>query len=425
MSRRTTNSTRRLAGGGSSLFGFSHSKSAISPLLSVVLVFLGAIFFIGYFYKDSGVTLRRAVSRVEVDYLSSKYLNKTLPELARVSSNGLVIFTVTHVMVAKFRSATIAIYSSLFLYQLPVVVDVHLGYKIPIIAVFNLDSPSKSAYKSGIDGVSRCFNDDRVKFLALVTSGKGRVVVVLVSEEEFKPVKTYLKKEEGLENAEFLYYASDADYKLEQLSFSINVVHLKVISEFDSGDMNVFENVLMFRRIFCLFVVPAILSYWLRFFSDLMEMEEELVDAKHLNVGIFCSEIPWYGSPHTKGKKGYHTLADRVALIAPTSHEIPFLGDPSPSSVAADNFPLRSRSAGLVLHSHIRSSLAGSMLSASTVPFGRVIHSASLRPGELAPDPSAAAADLAGGAAADPAGRRVHLLLLQVFKPIKKTWKAS
>ncbi|KAK1370742.1 hypothetical protein POM88_036834 [Heracleum sosnowskyi] len=28
-----------------------------------------------------------------VDYLSSKYLNKTLPELARVSSDGLVIFT--------------------------------------------------------------------------------------------------------------------------------------------------------------------------------------------------------------------------------------------------------------------------------------------------------------------------------------------
>ncbi|KAK1358303.1 hypothetical protein POM88_051559 [Heracleum sosnowskyi] len=93
---------------------------------------------------------------------------------------------------------------------------------------------------------------------------------------------------------------------------------------------------------------------------------------------------------HTKGKKGYHTLADRVA---PTSHEIPFLGDPGPSSVvaaAADNFPR-----------------PGSMLSASasTVPFGRVIDSAPLCPGELAPalpgqlgtdaaDPSAAA-DLA------------------------------
>ncbi|KAK1358304.1 hypothetical protein POM88_051560 [Heracleum sosnowskyi] len=120
---------------------------------------------------------------------------------------------------------------------------------------------------------------------------------------------------------------------------------------------------------------------------------------------------------HTKGKKGYHTLVDRVALIAPTSHEIPFLGDPGPSSVAAaaaDNFPRRSLSAGLVLptadmvsgqlHSHIRSCSAGSMLSASasTVPFGRVIDSAPLRPGELAPalpgqlgtdaaDPSAAA----------------------------------
>ncbi|KAK4390344.1 putative pectin methylesterase CGR2 [Sesamum angolense] len=30
-----------------------------------------------------------------LDYLSPKYLNRTIPELARISSDGLVIFTVT------------------------------------------------------------------------------------------------------------------------------------------------------------------------------------------------------------------------------------------------------------------------------------------------------------------------------------------
>ncbi|WOG92989.1 hypothetical protein DCAR_0312268 [Daucus carota subsp. sativus] len=179
MSRRPTNTTRRLTNNGSSLFGaFSNSKSQISPLLSVVLVFLGAIFFIGYFYKGSGdftctYDVQRAIPSLKkaygesmrkvlhvgpdtcsvvskllkdeeieawgvepydiedadlnckrlvhrgivrvanikfplpyraksfslvivsdaVDYLSSNYLNKTLPELARVSSDGLVIFT--------------------------------------------------------------------------------------------------------------------------------------------------------------------------------------------------------------------------------------------------------------------------------------------------------------------------------------------
>lgn len=60
---------------------------------------------------------------------------------------------------------------------------------------------------------------EKVKLLVVVTSVKVKVVVVLVSEEEFKPVKTYLKREEGLENVEFLYYASDADYKLGLFPF--------------------------------------------------------------------------------------------------------------------------------------------------------------------------------------------------------------
>ncbi|KAM7516414.1 hypothetical protein LguiA_005997 [Lonicera macranthoides] len=190
MSRRQGNSTRRTAGSGS-FGGLFHPKPR-SPLLSTVLVILGAILFIGYFYRGSGIfgghtevvskiegeitctlevqraipilkkaygdnmhkvlhvgpdtcsvvskllkeeeteawgvepydiedadascksLVRKGIVRVAdikfplpyraksfslvivsdaLDYLSPRYLNKTLPDLARVSADGIVIFT--------------------------------------------------------------------------------------------------------------------------------------------------------------------------------------------------------------------------------------------------------------------------------------------------------------------------------------------
>lgn len=192
MSRRPVNPARRLVDSGNiSLGGSSQSKSRSSPLLSIGLLLLGAIFFFVYSYSTSGWTrgvdvvskfegavsctlelqqalpiLRKAygdnmrkvlhvgpdtcsvVSKLledkdteawgvepydiddadnqcqklvwkgivrvadikfplpyraksfslvivsdALDYLSPRYLNRTLPELARVASEGLVIFT--------------------------------------------------------------------------------------------------------------------------------------------------------------------------------------------------------------------------------------------------------------------------------------------------------------------------------------------
>lgn len=42
-------------------------------------------------YRENSFSL--VIVSDAVDYLSPKYLNKTLPDLARVSSDGLVIFT--------------------------------------------------------------------------------------------------------------------------------------------------------------------------------------------------------------------------------------------------------------------------------------------------------------------------------------------
>lgn len=190
MSRKPSIFGRRVAGGGG-LWGLFHPKSRLSPLISIVLVFLGLILVISYLFQDSGSSgsskqsvtgidgdtctaevqralpilkkaygenmqrllhvgpdtcsvvsellkdeeievwgvepyelddmghncknlVKRGIVRVAdikfplpyrensfslvivsdaVDYLSQKSLNKTLPELARVSSDGLVIFT--------------------------------------------------------------------------------------------------------------------------------------------------------------------------------------------------------------------------------------------------------------------------------------------------------------------------------------------
>ncbi|KAL1310363.1 hypothetical protein AAHE18_17G242300 [Arachis hypogaea] len=142
MSRRPVNPSR-----GSGLFSSSKSKS--SPVLSVGLIVLGGLFLVFYLHKGSGGSgsrlesvnrveeeeteawgvepydiedadsnckglIRRGIVRVAdikfplpyrpksfslvivsdaLDFLSPRYLNKTLPDLARVSGDGIAIFT--------------------------------------------------------------------------------------------------------------------------------------------------------------------------------------------------------------------------------------------------------------------------------------------------------------------------------------------
>ncbi|RWV82451.1 hypothetical protein GW17_00056050 [Ensete ventricosum] len=146
--RRAVNQSRRLPDSGSiPLVSSLHPKSRNTPLLSVGLVILGAFLLVGYSYSSSGPDTCAVVSTLlkeddteawgvepydledadssckrlvrkgvvrsadikfslpyrpksfsvvivsdALDYLSPKYLNKTLPDLARVSSDGLVIF---------------------------------------------------------------------------------------------------------------------------------------------------------------------------------------------------------------------------------------------------------------------------------------------------------------------------------------------
>ncbi|KAL0356961.1 UNVERIFIED_CONTAM: putative pectin methylesterase CGR3 [Sesamum calycinum] len=140
MSRRP-NTSRRFADSGSIPFvGALHPKSRPSPLLSVGLVVVGALLIVGYLYHGSGgrssniaalnrldepyelddadgncrSLVHKGIVRVAdikfplpykaksfslvivsdaVDYLSPRYLNKTVPELARVASDGLVILS--------------------------------------------------------------------------------------------------------------------------------------------------------------------------------------------------------------------------------------------------------------------------------------------------------------------------------------------
>ncbi|KAK6130564.1 hypothetical protein DH2020_035710 [Rehmannia glutinosa] len=120
--RRPINPSRRVSESGSAPFSSSfHSRSRSSPYLSVALIVLEDSEAFGvepYDIEDADRTCKRLVHRGLVrvadikfplpyraksfsvvivsdalDYLSPKYLNRTLPELARVSSDGLVIFT--------------------------------------------------------------------------------------------------------------------------------------------------------------------------------------------------------------------------------------------------------------------------------------------------------------------------------------------
>ncbi|PKI31682.1 hypothetical protein CRG98_047927 [Punica granatum] len=95
MVSRQVGSSRRLVDRGIPFAGSLHSKSRSSPLLSVVLVLLVTShadikFPLPHRPKSSSLVI---VSDA-LDYLSLKYLSRTLPDLARVSADSIVIFTV-------------------------------------------------------------------------------------------------------------------------------------------------------------------------------------------------------------------------------------------------------------------------------------------------------------------------------------------
>ncbi|KAE8715622.1 Chaperone DnaJ-domain superfamily protein isoform 1 [Hibiscus syriacus] len=79
MSRRPVNPSRPYgdAGGGAALFSLSKPRSP--PFVAIFLTVLGVLIIVAYFHSGSGSALKNLVSRVE-DYLSPRYLNKTLPD---------------------------------------------------------------------------------------------------------------------------------------------------------------------------------------------------------------------------------------------------------------------------------------------------------------------------------------------------------
>lgn len=112
--------------------------------------------------------------------------------------------------------------------------------------------------------------------MALITGESGEYVVVLVDKEEFEAVGNFLKEEEGLVAAQFLYYTTPAEYPLENVSFRLDVVRhdIRVLSELNEKSVKIFDNTILFARIYCLFVIPAILPEWMDFFSALMDSEQ-------------------------------------------------------------------------------------------------------------------------------------------------------
>ncbi|KAE8658797.1 Chaperone DnaJ-domain superfamily protein isoform 1 [Hibiscus syriacus] len=142
MSRRPVNPSRRYGDAGSGAALFSLSKSRSPPFIPIILTVLGVLLIVAYFHSGSGSGLKSLVSRVEGDFscifevvraiptlkkaygggiqkvlhvgpdscswlqslsscncfgcirlLSPRYLNKTLPDFARVSTDGVVVFT--------------------------------------------------------------------------------------------------------------------------------------------------------------------------------------------------------------------------------------------------------------------------------------------------------------------------------------------
>ncbi|EXC04274.1 hypothetical protein L484_002205 [Morus notabilis] len=91
MSRRQVNPARRIADSGSIPFvGSVQSKTRSSPLLSVVLVVLGAILIIGYCYSGSGGASNiEAVRKVEGGVSCTYEVQTAIPVLKKVYGDSM------------------------------------------------------------------------------------------------------------------------------------------------------------------------------------------------------------------------------------------------------------------------------------------------------------------------------------------------
>ncbi|KAA8531523.1 hypothetical protein F0562_006238 [Nyssa sinensis] len=92
MSRRHANPTRRFVSGGSNPFGgILHPKSHVSPLLSIVLVLVGAILLIGLFYGGSGIFggYKEAISKVEGDFTCTLEVQRAIPILKKAYGDSM------------------------------------------------------------------------------------------------------------------------------------------------------------------------------------------------------------------------------------------------------------------------------------------------------------------------------------------------
>lgn len=92
MSRRPINPSRRVADtGGASPFPTSlHSKSRSSPFLSLGLIVVGSILFIGYFYRGSGGFGNvGAVSRVQGDFSCTLEVQQAIPFLKKAYGDSM------------------------------------------------------------------------------------------------------------------------------------------------------------------------------------------------------------------------------------------------------------------------------------------------------------------------------------------------
>ncbi|KAA8545727.1 hypothetical protein F0562_020822 [Nyssa sinensis] len=92
MSRRPVNTSRRFADGGSIPFvGSLHAKSRPSPLLSIVLVAVGAVLLIGYLYSGSGGSNsdKEALSKLEGGVSCTLEVQKALPILKKAYGDSM------------------------------------------------------------------------------------------------------------------------------------------------------------------------------------------------------------------------------------------------------------------------------------------------------------------------------------------------